>query len=122
MQGLQLKLAEVYYPSYLRFKLLQCVGGEMRIIRRCDVTQRVTSWLRIRVSNPFTSIIYGLSIDNEYYVTGMGNAFTVLIEMYSVTSLNLKLCVLNANAVETQPYKTGSILVATEVGVSLKMA
>ena len=52
----------------------------------------------------------------------MGNAFTVLIEMYNVTSLNLKLCVLNANAVETQPYKTGSILVATEVGVSLKMA
>ena len=38
-----------------------------------------------------------LIIDNEYYVTGMGNAFTVLIEMYSVTSLNLKLCVLNAN-------------------------
>ena len=37
------------------------------------------------------------TIDNEYYVTGMGNSFTVLIEMYSVTSSNLKLCVLNVN-------------------------
>ena len=37
------------------------------------------------------------TIDNEYYVTGMGNTFTVLIEMYSVTSSNLKPCVLNVN-------------------------
>ena len=36
-------------------------------------------------------------IDNEYYVTGMGNTFTVLIEMYSVTSSSLKPCVLNVN-------------------------
>ena len=40
---------------------------------------------------------FSWTIDNEYYVTGMGNAFTVLIETYNVTSLNLKLCVLNVN-------------------------
>ena len=43
------------------------------------------------------STVKGLTIDNEYYVTGMGNTFTVLIQMYSVTSTNLKPCVLNVN-------------------------
>ena len=41
--------------------------------------------------------VIDLNIDNEYYVTEMGNTVTVLIEMYSVTSSNLKPCVLNIN-------------------------
>ena len=44
----------------------------------------------LRASGPLR-----LYFDNEYYVPGIGNAFTVLVQMYSVTSLNLKLCVLN---------------------------
>ena len=51
-------------------------------------------------------------IDNEYYVTGMGNIFTVLTEIYSVTSSNLKPCVLNCQGKNgpTQNWSPGPIL------------
>ena len=42
-------------------------------------------------------VLLDKTIDNEYYVTGMGNTFTVVIEMYSTMSSNLKPCVLNVN-------------------------
>ena len=41
--------------------------------------------------------VFGIIIDNEYYVTGMGKTFMVLIQMYGVTSSNLIPCVLNVN-------------------------
>ena len=42
------------------------------------------------------SIMVRRSIDNDYYVAVMGNTFTVL-EMYRVTSSNMKPCVLKVN-------------------------
>ena len=40
---------------------------------------------------------FGYTVDNKYYVTVMGNIFTVLIKMDSVTSSNVNPCVLNDN-------------------------
>ena len=56
-----------------------------------------TAWQTVGTNTINLDTTFYCIIDNEYYVTGMGNIFTVLIEMYSVTSSNLKPCVLNVN-------------------------
>ena len=48
-------------------------------------------------------------MDNENYVTRMGSKFTVLIEMYSVASSNLKPCVLNVKVLLSETVRKESV-------------
>ena len=72
------KLATILFPF---LTCLKCRYGTLLNLVKC------TSSL----------IIKCLTVDNKYYVTGMGNIFMVLIIIYSVVSSNLRPSMLKVN-------------------------